>query len=326
MEYYPDSMMEDVWLMRGEKIRWSTIAVKYNTHEEKLRSAFRRWKIRTKKGMWAGVLHPEVAPYVLDHPLPEVTVDHEPWKGKQIYTQVIMGDIHAPYQDDRAVAVLLEILSDAQPDSVVNLGDMVDCYTLSDFMRDPNRKESLQDEIDIARGINLMLRQAVPNADIEQFEGNHEERLRRALWRAEKTQAVVFQLTNVKRELTWPKLLDLDGVGIKWNPTGTIKEIAPNFYAHHGDCGGDPFNKFQVSGTSGHIHKFIMRTSRTIKEQIEWFTCPTLGTLNPEYDCHPQWQQGFWFITHDLEAGTRYAEPIRIQDGGALFHGRKYTA
>jgi hypothetical protein len=258
--------------------------------------------------------------------LPEVTIDEEPWKDRKIFTQVIIGDIHAPYQDDRAIAVMLEILDAAQPDSIINLGDMVDCYTLSDFMRDPNRKESLQDEIDIARGINLMIRQAAPDADIEQFEGNHEERLRRALWRAEKSQAVVFQLTNVKRELTWPMLLDLEGVGIKWNPTGTIKEIAPNFYAHHGDCGGDPFTKFQVSGTSGHIHKFIMRTSRTVKEQIEWFTCPTLGTLNPEYDCLPQWQQGLWFITHDIEAGTRYAEPIRIQDGSALFHGRKYTA
>jgi len=89
---------------------------------------------------------------------------------------------------------------------------------------------------------------------------------------------------------------------------------------------GDPFAKFQVNGISGHIHKFQMRTTRTVKEQVEWFTCPTLGTLNPEYDCHPQWQNGFWFLTHDIEAGTRTAEPVRIQDGSALFKGRKYTA
>ena len=326
MEHYPDSMMEQIWEQRGLHMKWGAIATLHGYHEEQLRSAFRRWKIRSKRGMWSGIVQPDVAPFVLDHPLPEVTVDHEPWKGKKIFTQMVIADIHAPYQDDAAIAIMLEILHDAQPDSLINLGDMVDCYTLSDFLRDPNRKESLQDEIDIARGINLMLRQAAPNATIDQFEGNHEERLRRALWRAEKTQAVVFQLTNLRREATWPKLLDLEGVGINWHPTGTIAEIAPNFFAHHGDCKGDPMTKFQVNGISGHIHKFMMRTSRTVKEQIEWFTCPTLGTLNPEYDCHPQWQNGFWFLTHDIEAGTRTAEPVRIQDGSALFKGRKYTA
>jgi len=326
MEHYPDSMMETIWEQRGAYLKWNAIATIHGYHEEQLRSAFRRWKIRTKRGMWSGIIQPDVAPFVLDHTLPKVTVDQEPWKGKQIFTQLVFADVHAPYQCDRSIAIMLEILNDSQPDSVINLGDMVDCYTLSDFLRDPNRKESLQDEIDIARGINLMVRQAAPNAVIDQFEGNHEERLRRALWRAEKAQAVLFSLTNLQREATWPKLLDLEGLSINWHPTGTIKEIAPNFYAHHGDVKGDPFAKFQVNGISGHIHKFLMRTARTIKEQIEWFTCPTLGTLNPEYDCHPQWQNGFWFLTHDLEAGTRYAEPVRIQDGSALFKGRKYTA
>lgn len=326
MTHYPDNTMEDVELLRAESVKWATIAYKYGTNEEKLRSAFRRWKIRTKRGMWDGIIHNEVAPYVLDHPLPEVTTDHEPWKGKKIYRQLVIADIHAPFQCDRSIAVMLEILNASQPDSVVNLGDMVDCYSLSDFMKDPARKESLQDEINIARGINLMIRQAAGDATIDQFEGNHEERLRRTLWRAAQTQAVLFELDVMKEGLTWPALLATEQLGIVWHPTGTIHEIAPNFFAHHGDVKGDPFAKFQVSGISGHIHKFLMRTSRTVKEQIEWFTCPTLGTLNPEYDCHPQWQNGCWFITHDLEAGTRYAEPIRIQDGSALFKGRKYTA
>ena len=326
MTHYPDSIMETIHAQRLDGLKWSAIATVHGDNEEKLRSAFRRWKIRTKRGMWNGILHSNVPSYVLDHPLPKVAVDEEPWKGKKIFTQMIIADIHAPFQCDRSIAVMLEILHDSQPDSLVNLGDMVDCYSLSDFMKNPSRKETLQDEINIARGINLMLRQAVPDADIDQFEGNHEERLRRTLWRAAQTQAVLFELDVIKENLTWPALLKTEELGIRWHPTGTIREIGPNFFAHHGDVKGDPFAKFQVSGTSGHIHKFLMRTSRTVKEQIEWFTCPTLGTLNPEYDCHPQWQNGFWFITHDLEAGTRYAEPVRIEDGSALFKGRKYTA
>ncbi len=325
MEHYPDSMMESIWEARSAKMKWAEIAHFHGQHEEKLRSAFRRWKIRTKKGMWSGIIQPDIAPYVLDHPLPKVAVDQEPWKGRKIFTQMVIADIHAPFQCDRSVAVMLEILHDSQPDSLINLGDMIDCYSLSDFKKDPARKESLQDEINIARGINLMLRQAAPNAVIDEFEGNHEERVRRTLWRAAQTQAVLFELDVIKENLTWPALLKTEELGINWHPAGTIKEIAPNFFAHHGDVKGDPFAKFQVNGISGHIHKFLMRTTRTVKEQIEWFTCPTLGTLNPEYDCHPQWQNGFWFLTHDIEAGTRTAEPVRIQDGAALFRGRKYT-
>jgi len=271
------------------------------------------------------VLPDHVRPFDLDIALPPVQT--EPWKGHdKTYTQLVFGDMHVPYMCEQSVAIMLQIIEDHQPQSIINLGDQQDAYALSDFMKDPNRKETFEDEINITRVFLKKLRLAAPTADIQQFEGNHEERLRRTLWRAAKTSQVLFNLTSVRRELTWPVLLDLEGLAIKWHPTGTIAEIAPGFYGHHGDVKGDPFLKFGVSGISGHIHKFDMRTRRSVVEQLEWFTCPTMGTLNPEYDCHPSWQNGFWFFTHDLEEGTRYAEPVRIQDGKALFRGRKYSA
>jgi len=319
---YPDILMQAVKDDRADGLSWKEIGAKHDLHEEQIRSGFRRWKQRNKMTMWDGVIQEGVAPFKLDLALPEVTV--RDLIKKRSFTQLIFSDAHVPYFCPASLSILLQVIEEYQPDSLVNLGDHNDAYALSDFMKDPNRKETFQDEVNMGRGYHLKVREAAPKATYDIFEGNHEERLRRTLWRAAKTQAILFELTNLQRELTWPQLLDLDGLGATWHPTGSVVEIAPDFYAHHGDCGGDPFTKFGVSGISGHIHKFKLQSRRTIKEQLEWFTCPTMGTLNPEYDCHPQWQNGFWFFTHS--DGERYAEQVRINDGRALFRGKTYTA
>lgn len=325
VEIYTDDMMRDVEGCRSTGESWGKIAATYSLHPEQIRGAYRRWKKRNRLTIWDGVL-PEggIRPFDLDYPVP--TVEREPWRGKEGWVQLVFGDAHVPFECKQSVSILLAVLEDLQPDSVVNLGDHQDAYMLSDFLKDPNRKETLQDEINLGRALHLSIRNAAPNSTYDVFEGNHEERLRRALWRADKTATILMQLTNVQKELSWPRLFDLDGLGATWHPTGTISEIGPDFYAHHGDVKGDPFSKFGVSGISGHIHKFKMETRRSVKEQLEWFTCPTMGTLNPEYDCHPQWQNGFWVFTHNATTGTRLAEMVRIQNGKAIFRDTVYSA
>lgn len=319
---YSDSMMESVKEDRAAGLSWTVIAEHHSLHEEQIRSGFRRWKLRNKQTIWDGVLNEGIAPFALDFQLPTVFISD--LIKKRTFTQLVFADAHVPFHCPQSLAIMLCIIDDHQPDSIVNLGDHNDAYALSDFQKDPYRKETFPDEVNVGRDYHLKVRKAAPNATYDIFEGNHEERLRRTLWRAAKTQQILFGLTNMRRELTWPKLLDLDGIGATWHPTGSVVEIAPDFFGHHGDCGGEPFSKFGVSGISGHIHKFKLQSRRTIKEQLEWFTCPTMGTLQPEYDCHPQWQNGFWFFTHS--DGERFAEPVRINDGKALFRGKIYSA
>ena len=62
-------------------------------------------------------------------------------------------------------------------------GDIVDCYQLSVFSSNPSRQFSLQDEFDATQA---WLRRRVkknPNARRIYMEGNHEDRLRRWLWK-----------------------------------------------------------------------------------------------------------------------------------------------
>ena len=70
-------------------------------------------------------------------------------------------------------------------EKVVFVGDLIDCYTLSDFLKDPRRIATLQEELDEANRVLSELYRLCP--EIEFFEGNHEvvegaEEKSRAIW------------------------------------------------------------------------------------------------------------------------------------------------
>ena len=329
MEYFSESTLEDVYRYRAEDLSWPEIGRKLDVHPERIRSAFRRWKRTNRLTMWDGVLGP-IRPVKVKFDKKAASRDLTKISSG-VVTQVIFGDVHVPYHDRRVWRLLIEVIEMSKPDSIVHVGDHLDAYMLSDFMKDPNRKETLQDEINIAKGLLAEVRMAAPKARIDLLEGNHEERLRRALWRAPTTQAVLLALTDVQRILTWPKLLSLDDMGIFWHPNDTVVKIAPRFYAHHGNTKGDPFHRFGVSGVSGHSHTMKLQSRRTLPENLEWFTVGTLGTLDPEYDIKPSWQHGFWVITHRVQEDgtvTRASEQVNItynernDNYEAVFRGR----
>ena len=60
-------------------------------------------------------------------------------------------------------------------EKVVFVRDLIDCYTLSDFLKDPRKITTLQEELDEANRVLSELYRLCP--EIEFFEGNHEYRL-----------------------------------------------------------------------------------------------------------------------------------------------------
>jgi predicted phosphodiesterase len=315
--------MEEVTRRRELGETWSSIAKDFDGGSEALRSRYRRWKKSERRTMWSDVIRPEVIPFEQTFTLPEV--DAQEWNQHQTYRQLVFGDAHIPFHDEAAIATMLELIYDYQPDSLVCLGDTLDAYSLSDFNKDPRRKETLQDEINLTREFLGELRMAAPNARIDLLEGNHEARLRTILWRAEDAQKALFNLDILRDNLTWPVLLDLENLGIVWHPSGEVVEIGPEFYAVHGDKSSDPMLLYNVSGISGHSHIFSMNARRTLHDQLEWYRCPTLGTIDPEWKHHPNWQQGLWSFTYVPEERIRAAEPIVFRRGRkTLFNGRAY--
>lgn len=95
-------------------------------------------------------------------------------------TWCVIGDFQVPFQDRQAVDLALAFVEDLKPDGVILNGDIADCYTLSDFDRNPLHKETLQDEIEQIQDILKRL-EHVPQKTF--IAGKHEDRLRRVLWR-----------------------------------------------------------------------------------------------------------------------------------------------
>jgi predicted phosphodiesterase len=88
---------------------------------------------------------------------------------------LVLGDLHVPYHDRRALQLALEYGRKAKARGLVILGDMVDFYDYSDFEKDP-RVNSPDGGIDEAEELLDVLGRQF-GKHIWWVEGNHERRL-----------------------------------------------------------------------------------------------------------------------------------------------------
>ncbi len=213
-----------------------------------------------------------------------------------------------------------------KPDGIDILGDLLDCYTLSRFDKNPLRKTNIQEELDMARDFLETVRsQAPPSCDIRFSEGNHENRLKRVLWGRSKELAPI-------RGLTIPELLDLKRLGIKYyTPETPYRLDGPNglWYLH-----GDLARKCNWSMTAGgmgakavvqrvrgniimgHTHQMGYISFRGWDGLTEGYEVGCLCQFDMEYLVGvPQWQQG-WAVVKYPKKGGFEVNFIRVLDRG----------
>ena len=223
---------------------------------------------------------------------------------------VVLGDIHFPYQDDKAIKAVYKFLEQHPVDTIILNGDILDFYDVSSFDKDPSRINSLQSEINMAEKFFSRLRKLSPNSRIIFVKGNHCSRLERYL----KKHPELYSLDALKL----PNLLGLDKFNIEYKDKGfklgSLKII-------HGDMvrkfssytARGELEKHDSSGISSHTHRGGVYYYRTPERYLAWFESFCLCDLNPEYIDEPNWQQGFLYgyIEKDSFAVT----PIPIVDG-----------
>ena len=250
---------------------------------------------------------------------------------------IILGDSHAQFIDERAEAIALQIIEDFQPHTVVHNGDATDCYLLSKFDQDPDRLESLDDELEATRAHLWRIANAAPDAKRYLLEGNHEDRLRRAMWSSHTHQRAIFQLRDVQEALTWPSLLHLDEIGFEWvdRKVQHKTKIFPKFLNKHGTIirkwsaytARGEHEQYGISGASGHTHRLGMYMQKDHNGNHMWWESGCLCKLNPDYvPGEPNWQQGFLTCDFDLETGAPHISAVYIHNGGTVWRGRRYRA
>lgn len=250
-----------------------------------------------------------------------------------IITAVLEGDSHFPNQDDDALSIIDQVCQLMQPTLYSHMGDLLDCYKLSRFNKNPDRLESLQDEIDMGRRHLARKRVIMPTTKMVYLEGNHEDRLRRVMWNLPGEAQALTALTNFKKAMTWPALLGLDELGVTFVPymgsAQASQNFLPKWILKHGSIvrknsaytARGEWEKYGRSGSSGHTHRLGMYFHNDHNGSHCWVETGCGCSLTPEYVSDPNWQQGCVVLTFDKETGAFQAEPVYIRNKIAVFRG-----
>lgn len=112
----------------------------------------------------------------------------------------LLQDIHFPSYHKEALNAAIAYLRKWKPEVIVLNGDIIDCYLLSDYEKDP-RKRSFKYELDMVCSFLLQLKKLFPKAKFIWKLGNHEDRYeRRILSRVpELVDLGLFDFDNVVR-------------------------------------------------------------------------------------------------------------------------------
>lgn len=227
--------------------------------------------------------------------------------------EIYISDVHLPFQDRAAWQLTLNVINELKPDLVFMGGDILDCYAVSQYDKDPSRKLTLQQDLNYAfEEFSKVRKAAGKSAEIVFLEGNHETRLTRYL----SSKAEELSVLNALR---LPELLNLDKLKIKWIENGTRTKIGKLWHLHGNEVAGGGANiakaKFDKLGSNvifGHHHKMQSYIKRNYEGEVcgAWAN-PCLSDLQPDYAHFTDWVLGFSIIEYS-PTGNFHVEQVAI--------------
>jgi len=242
----------------------------------------------------------------------------EPEKNLKVVT---INDLHVPYHNEEMIRGFIKLLEEEQPDEIILKGDMVDFYDLSSFDKNPDRVNRLQEELDILYRILLVMRASCPNTKIVYIMGNHEDRLRRYLWKN------AIALSSL-RALKFEELLKLDELEIELVEhsyfIGDFEFTHGEVVRQHSSYSAKAeYDRRGGSGCMGHVHRMGCFCKTTSRGTFGWWEDGCACDLNPEYVAGtPNWQNGFSVIYFDDNAYD--VHPVYVNKGKFRYNGTKY--
>lgn len=262
-----------------------------------------------------------------------------------------------PFHDEKAINIMLQIVRDSKPDSIINLGDTCDFPEWSSkFLVSPEFVMTTQPTIDRThKYLADQLSEAPQGCKVHMLEGNHDNRLPIAIT---KNAMAALRLRRANAPEEWPvlslqSLLRLDELGVVYHdgyPAGRVKLAAGDaqqtpLYAVHGErltVSAVAKNERQ-SVVQGHIHRIqdhyetyevdgdfivVNAWSPGCLSRIDGAT-PSVkgghdikGRPKKRYE---NWQQGVGIVTV-MPDGSWAKEIVEIRNGRAIWRGNEYVA
>lgn len=220
----------------------------------------------------------------------------------------ILSDIQFPFHDTRAVISTLDWgrnRRDKHDDlkAILLNGDILDCYQLSTFSRDP-RERNIQNEIDDCHDFIEVLKDEFQVPIYWKF-GNHEERFERYLYQNANELAWL-------RKMNLEKYLELEKFQAKIIKDKRIIKIGHLHVIHGHEFRGGMISPVNPARTlflrakeptlAGDKHMTSEHSGRTIGGKL--ITCWSIGCLcqlKPKYMPINEWNHGFAFVNNNGE-------------------------
>lgn len=236
-------------------------------------------------------------------------------------------DLHAPYEDRRAVGLMFDALECFEPDTVVVMGDFIDCLAVSHFNKDLKRARGFDEEIAYVKALldRIQAKRKIYVA------GNHEDRLRRYL---------LDKAPELLPLLGIPGLLDLKEKGWEYVEYKDSTRIGKLHITHDVGSAGrynvyKALDSFQASVVTGHTHRlgYIVEGDALGKAQVScqfgWLGDFEAVDYMHRINARRNWAHGFGTGVHDPATGYVYLRPHPIVnyscevDGTVLVRGFK---
>ncbi len=242
------------------------------------------------------------------------------------YKMLVVNDTQIPFQDHKTLRAVHKFWNDFQPDLEVYNGDIIDMYSVSSFDKNPTRAFKLQDELDDTYEWLFSRAEANPNARRIFIEGNHEDRLRRFLWK-EATDLSSLRVLNFEElmrfkelgmeDLTYMSVLDFLGFRIQhgWKASGGSTPWPIN-------VGRFMAQKEGSSGLCGHTHRASIYCWTTSRGSHSYVENGCLCRFDLEFAPFPNWQQAFSY--GEVKNGKVHTKLVQIYPDGFIANGEFY--
>lgn len=239
---------------------------------------------------------------------------------------LVVPDVHVPYHDKRAWALLLKAARVFQPDVIVVLGDFADFYAVSSFKKDPLRAGQLDIEI---KACNEHLDQldALGAREKVFIAGNHCDRLERYL---KEKAPELFSMLSVQG------LFRLQQRGWRYIPYKSDVKLGMAYFTH--DVGGatgrnaahKALDVYQHTIVTGHTHRlmYVVEGNATgdalLSAQLGWLGDIKQVDYMHNIKARKDWALGFG-IGYLRNNGFLYLVPVPIVDYSVVVEGRLLT-
>jgi len=233
---------------------------------------------------------------------------------------LLMADLHIPYHSVDAINAAFSYGKRKEVNTIILNGDIMDCYQLSDFEKDP-RKRNFIEELDVTKEFLDTLQEEFPNCVIYYKEANHERRVQRYL----KIKAP--ELYGIP-EFNLDVLLGLGARGIHWLKDKQYLKAGKLSILHGDEIGRGVFSpvnfartlftKTKTNAIANHSHTTSEHSENALDgDPIVCWSSGALCGLHPQWNPINKWNHGAAHIRTNPD-GTFKVFNFRIFNGKVL--------